>query len=515
MPRLPQPEEQGGKDKMRKMFAGFLSLLTVLSILMMPINSMGQETPPPPSPPRAVNFPKPVEKTLPNGLRVIFVERAGTSLASAQLLVKNGGEVDPPKLAGLADMTASLLTKGTAKRTAPQIAEAVEALGGMIDYGARWDATQVSVNVASTKIDPAMEILADVARRPTFKDDEIERQRQQSIDQLSFMLAEPGTLARYVASRVVFGDSPYGHPLTGTPESLALIKRDDITRLHSTYYRPDNSILVVGGDLRADEAFKLAERYFGDWAKPSTPLPSSPDKDSAMAKKTGQRIVVIDMDHAGQAAVILTRTGLKRSDPDYFRGIVTNSVLGGGYSARLNQEIRIKRGLSYGAGSALDVRRNIGPFYAITQTKNESGAEVASLFMTELDKLASASIPDTELTPRKAALVGNYARQLETTEGMVSQVASLALFGLNLDEINSYIQSVQAVTAGEIQKFAGARLDAKTADIIIVGKAADFLPELRKRFPNVEVIRESELDLNSASLRKAEGGGTSGTRMKP
>jgi zinc protease len=498
----------------------FLSLLITCHLLlitafMMPINSFAQqETPPPPAPPRPVNFPKPVEKTLANGLRVIFVERAGTSLATAQLLIKNGGEVDPPKLAGLADMTASLLTKGTAKRTAPQIAEAIEALGGMIDYGATWDASQATVNVASSHIDPAIEILSDVIRRPTFKDDELERQRQQSIDQLSFMLADPGQLARYVASRVVFGDSPYGHPLNGTPESLALIKREDVARLHSTYYRPDNAILVIGGDLRADEAFKLAERYFGDWAKPSTPLPASTEKE-ATTVKSGQRVVVIDMEHAGQAAVILTRTGLKRTDPDFFRGIVTNSVLGGGYSARLNQEIRTKRGLSYGAGSALEVRRSAGPFVAVTQTKNESGAEVASLLVTELGRLASASIPDTELTPRKAALIGNYARQLETIEGMVSQVASLALYGLSLDEINSYIRNVQSVQAAEIQKFAGARLDVKDADIIIVGRASDFLTDLRKRFKNVEVIPEDELDLNSASLRKAQSGaGAGGARMK-
>jgi zinc protease len=481
---------------------------------MMPTNSQGQqETPPAPAQPRPVNFPKPVEKSLANGLRVIFVERPGTSLATAQLLVKNGGEVDPEGKAGLASMTSSLLTKGTTKRSAPQIAEAIEALGGMVDYSARWDASVVSINIASSQIDPATEILADVVRRPTFKEDELERQRQQSVDMLSFMLADPGTLASYVASRVVFGETPYGHPLMGTPESLARIKREDVVRLHSTYYRPDNSILVIGGDLRAEEAFKLAERYFVDWAKPGTPLPAPTDKE-AMSKKTGQRVVVIDMEHSGQAAVVVTRAGLKRTDPDFFRGIVTNSVLGGGYSARLNQEIRIKRGLSYGAGSALDVRRSTGPFVAATQTKNESGGEVATLLMTELGRLASASIPDTELTPRKAALIGNYARQLETIEGLVSQVASLALFGLNLDEINSYIKNVQAVTAGEIQRFAAARLDAKTADIIIVGRAADFLPDLRKRFQNVEVIPEAELDLNSTTLRKAASGGNTGATMK-
>jgi zinc protease len=505
-----------------KSFKSFLALLvachlSLVTALMMPINTPGQqETPPPPAPPRPFNFPKPAEKTLANGLRVIFVERPGTSLATAQVLIKNGGEVDPPKLAGLADMTASLLTKGTTKRSAPQIAEAVEALGGMIDYGARWDASQVSVNVASAQLDPAMEILSDVVRHPTFKDDELERQRQQSIDMLSFMLVDPGQLARYVASRVVFGDSPYGHPLNGTPESLALMKRDDITRLHSAYYRPDNALLVIGGDLRAEEAFKLAERYFGDWAKPSTPLSANNQPAISYRRTSGQRVVVVDMEHAGQAAVILTREGLKRTDPDFFRGIVANSVLGGGFSSRLSQEIRMKRGLSYGAASALEVRRSAGPFVAVTQTKNESGAEVASLLLTELARMSSASIPDTELTPRKAALIGSYARQLETIDGLVTQVASLALYGLSLDEINNYIKNVQAVQAAEIQKFAGTRLDAKTADIIIVGKASDFLPDLRKRFKNVEVIPESELDLNSAGLRKTGGGGAAsgGSRMK-
>lgn len=490
-----------------------LFALAALSITMMPNMLMGQqETPPPPAAPRPVNFPKPTEKTLKNGLRVIVVERPGTSLVSAQFLIKNGGEVDPPQLAGLTDMTATLLTKGTTKRSAPEIAEAVEALGGSLDSDARWDASSADLTVIASRFAPAMEILADVVRRPTFKDEEIERLRQQTLDDLSVTLSEPGALARIVASRVVFGDTPYGHPLVGTPESVARIKRDDIVRLHSTYYRPDNAILVIGGDIKAADAFQLAEQLFGDWAKPSSALPAPAAKtETATATSAPARVVVVDMENAGQAAVVMTRPGLRRTDPDYFRGLVANSVLGGGYSARLNQEIRIKRGLSYGAGSALDVRRNVGPFLASTQTKNESGAEVASLLINELGRLSSGDIPDAELTPRKAVLIGNFARNLETSRGFVSQIASLALYGMSLDEINRYINNVQSVTASDIQKFAGTRLDAKGANIIIVGNAKAFLEDLRKRFPNVEVISESDLDLNSATLRKAQGGSANGT----
>ncbi|MBV9211547.1 MAG: insulinase family protein, partial [Acidobacteria bacterium] len=415
-------------------------------------------------------------------------------------------EVDPANLSGLADMTADLLTKGTKTRTAPEIAQAVEALGGELNSGASWDSSIVTVNVASPKINQAMDILADVVRNPTFKEDEVERLRQQNLDGLQQAMANPGTVASYVASRVVFGDDAYGHPLAGTPESIERIKREDIVGLHGKYYRPDNAMLVFAGDIKAADAFKLAERLFGDWAKPAAALPAMEMKAASDEMSAKARVVVIDMPNAGQAAVVVARRGLKRTDPEYFRGIVANSVLGGGYSARLNQEIRIKRGLSYGASSSLSARREIGPFIASTQTKNESGAVVAGLLMSELSRLASEPIADTELTPRKAVLTGNFGRNLETTGGLATQVANLALYGLSLDEINNYIKNVQSVSSGDVQKFAGSRIDSKGANLIIVGNSKLFLEDLRKQFPSVEVIPITDLDLNSASLRKNVSG---------
>jgi zinc protease len=465
-----------------------------------------QATPPPPAAPRPVSVPKPVERTLRNGLRVIVVEHHATPLVAAQLLVRNGGEVDPASLSGLADMTAELLTKGTKTRTAPQIAREVEALGGQLSSGAGWDASRATVNVLSAKAEPAMAILSDVVRNPVFQDEEIERLRQQYTDSINIGMNSPGTLASWVASRVVFGDSPYGHPVSGTAESIERIKRDDVVALHAKFYRPDNAILVIGGDIKAEDAFRLAEKSFGDWAKPAAALDAS-----SMAKAGGgqakQRIVVVDMPGAGQAAVLFARRGIARTDSEYFSGLVANSILSG-YSGRLNQEIRIKRGLSYGARASLDVRRDVGPFIASAQTKNQSGAEVASLLVSELTRLSSEPVGDTELTPRKAVLIGGFGRTLETTEGIVGQIASLALYGLNLGEINSYVSNVQAVTAPQVQKFAGSRLGVADSNIVIVGDAKDFLESLRKQFPNIEVIRREELDLNNGSLHKPTQGAT-------
>lgn len=485
-----------------------LAAVAVMTMIIMPIELFGQQqTPPPPSAPRSVRFPQPVERTLKNGLRVIVVERSGVPLVSAQMTIKNGSEVDPPPLAGLANMTASLLTKGTVSRSAPEIAEAIEKLGGALESDARWDASTANVSVMASKIEAAMEILADVVRRPTFKEDEIERLRQQTLDDLSVALRQPSNIARFVAARVVFGNAPYGHALGGTPQTITRIKRDDIVRLHGTYYRPDNAILVIGGQIKPDAAFSVAERLFNDWVNPNTPLPASSTEAANAAVTEGRaRVVVIDKPDAGQAAVVVARRGLRRGDENYFQALVANSILGGGYSARLNQEIRIRRGLSYGAGSMLELRREVGPFFAATQTKNESGAEVAQLLIGEVGRLASGQIPETELVPRKAALLGDYARQLETSAGLVAQVASLALYGLPLDEINKYIDGVQAVTASDVQRFAGARLAASGAHIIVVGNAKLFIDALRKQFPNVEVISESELDLNSASLRRNSSG---------
>src|ERR1043166_307955 len=191
------------------LFAAILSLLCAFCVY----SQTPQATPPPPTAPRSAKFPTPVDQTLPNGLRVSVMERRESPLISAQLLIRNGGEADPPELAGLADMTASLLPKGAQTRDAPKIAEEIESLGGSLDSGARWDASTATVGVMSSNIAPAMEILADVVRRPTFKSEEVERLRQQSLDNLTLEMGEPGSIARFVAARVVFGDTPYGHPL--------------------------------------------------------------------------------------------------------------------------------------------------------------------------------------------------------------------------------------------------------------------------------------------------------------
>src|SRR5437588_9680033 len=213
-------------------------LLTVFVTAAAAGNSMAQApqaTPPPPTAPHSAIFPKPSEKTLANGLRVIVIPRTHMPLVTAQLLIKSGGEVDPADLSGVADMTASWLTRGTTTKSATQIAEAIEALGGTLNSAAGWDSSSITTAVMSPRIGPALELLADVARNPSFKDEEIDRLRRQSLNGLRAALATPGSIARCVAARVVYRDAPYVHPLCGHPESVPLLKRHDVVNNHEQY----------------------------------------------------------------------------------------------------------------------------------------------------------------------------------------------------------------------------------------------------------------------------------------
>jgi zinc protease len=482
------PEQQGGQSKAPK------AAPTTVAEAFTP-----EETPPPPGAPRPNSFPAPIEKKLPNGLRVVVIPRSGSGLVSVSAGVKAGGVFDPNPAAGLGDFTASLLNRGTTTHTAPQIAENVEALGASLTSAADGDGAHVTMSSLSSRLSDALPIFAEVLRSPAFASEEIERLRSENLDGLSVSLRSPGTLARLTAARVVFGDSSYGHSPTGTPETIKALDAGEINLFYKDRYQPQNTVLVFGGDITPDAAFDYAAEYFGDWK--ALPVAALPAPEPPVPQKGG-RVVLVDKPDAGQAAVYVVRPTIRRGDEEYAVGRVANGVLGEGFSCRLNQEVRIKRGLSYGAGSRLAARKDSGLFTASAQTRNDAAPEVATLLKAELTRLTIEPVAASELVPRKAALSGNYSRVLETGAGLVFAVASLTAFDLPPSSLNDFLPQVQKVTAPQIQRFAAKNLGADDASIIIVGDGRQFLPELKHRFPNVEVIPVDKLDLNQAALVK-------------
>jgi len=457
-------------------------------------------TPPVPGPAPQLNVPVPTAQTLPNGLVVVSVRRAGLPLVTAQLVLRSGGEMDPANEAGLADLTANLLTKGAGGKSAPQIAAAAEALGGSLQAAAGWDESAVGITVTTPKLPKALDLLATVVRHPDFAPDELKRAQAQAADDLRLALSRPIALASLAAGRAVFGDGAYGHSRTGTPASIARITRVDVERLHTELYRPDNAILVLAGDITPAQAAQLAQASFGDWRKPATPLSAKP-KGSTDSKLPA--LLLIDQHGAGQAGVVAAHAAPPRKDAGYYTGVVANAVLGGSYSARLNEEIRIKRGLSYGASSRLQPMADAGLWLAAAQTKNPSAPQVVELMRQQFAALGDGRVPAAELAARKATLVGGYGRSLETTAGLAEQVAELAVYGLPLADIGQYIAKVQAVTPKQIEAYARKHLDAKHTRVVVVGDASQFAPALRKADPKAALLEAGQLDLDSPSLQPA------------
>ncbi len=453
--------------------------------------------PPAPGPEVVPAIPAPNVQRLANGLTVITIENHALPLVSANLVAGGGTSRDPDGRAGAATLTAAVMTEGTQSRSAAQIDAAVEALGASIGSGAGADSAQLGLTVQTSDADAALGLLADLARNPALAEEEIERQRALAIDGFTVALSDPGDVAGMAVGRALYGTSAYGHPGGGTATTLRAIVRDDLMRVYRETWVPPHTTLVLSGDVDPARARALAERHFGSWNATIPPI------DRAVRPRPTPRtdIIVIDMPGSGQAAVAVARDTIARRDPRFYRALVANVILGGGYSARLNQEIRIRRGLSYGSGSSLDARAQPGPFLASTQTRNDAAPEVLGLILAEMRRLGAEPIPAAELAARRTTLTGNFGREAETTSGMAGLISSYVSRGIPPDEVGRYLQSVLAVTPAEVQSAAAELLNPQGATVVIVGEASQFVERLRREHANVTVIPITELNLDRMELR--------------
>jgi zinc protease len=452
--------------------------------------------PPAPGAVRAMATPRVVERTLPNGLRVIVAKSTNLPIMNAQLVIAGGAAGDPSGQPGLASMTANLATEGAGGRSAPEIARTLEALGANIGGGAGADSTTLFLSAPVASADQAGAVLADVVQRPTFDPAELERSRTQTVTALTVALRDPGALASQVLNRLAFGGAAYGAPAAGTPASVGTLTRDQIVGFHDRWWRPDNAALIITGGMEPEQAFAFAERTLGGWEKPSGAVPTVPNR---AGDRPAPRIVVVDLPGAGQAAVAAAVRGPRRSDPAFYPLAVVNSVIGGGQNGHLFQEVRAKRGLSYGANSSLGARVDGGLLSAATQTKNESAAEVVGLVLAEFDRLKTEAVTDQAVTDREAFITGGFSRAIETTGGLGGVLADAVTYGLPLTEVETYVGKINATTPEGVTAAAQA-VGSNQAYVVVVGQSAMFIDALRAAHPDVVVIPSASLDLNSATL---------------
>ncbi len=464
------------------------------------MSTPGRDAPPLPQPPRPLRLPAFASHTLANGLQVVVAPRHALPLVSIALQVHAGPEHDPPGRAGTAALTAALLTKGARRGArdvgATTLAQQAEALGGMLESQAGWRSSHLAMTVAAPRLDAAAQLLADLLRQPTLAAAELDRTRAQSLDGLRVSLQDPAAVAGWVARRLFWGGAAWGRAVT--PASLQRIGRADVQAFHAHHYRPAQTTLVLAGDVTAEHGAALAERLFGDWraggARPDDRAP--PEATDAPATP----LLLVDMPGSGQSAVVVAAPFVAQESAGRRIAQVANAVLGGGYSARLNQEVRIRRGLSYGAFSEAESHPGAGMASALTQTSHANAAQVLQLMRGELERLAEAPPSPAELAARQATLVGSFARRLDTTGGLATLVMAQLAQGRPLDELGRRTAEILSVTPDQVQAFARQHWRAPALRGVIVGNlkaAGDTLDTLAGPRRRIDIER---LDLERADL---------------
>jgi zinc protease len=446
-------------------------------------------------------IPAPAIQLLPNGLQIVVVERYSLPLMTLRLVVKAGAEFDPVGLAGTAALTSSLLTEGTARRTARQLAEAIDAAGGLVDNGADWDSSFLSLSVLSDQADLAFDLLSDMAEFPAFQAAELERQRKQTLSGLQVAHDDPAYVADMLFQDLVFAGTPYSHPEDGTLESLPRITAADLRDFHTRYYQPANCILAVVGDISTPDAFARTAQFFSAW-KNSAPQVLPPA--AAPQRREERQTVAIDKPDAVQTEIRIGNLGAPRSSPDYLALSVANEILGGPSENRLFKALRSRQGLTYGASSDLICRRNLGAWVAKTFTRTPETLKSAHLALQEIKSLRENEISHSELETAQSYLVGHLALEFETSENVASQILELIQNNLPLDYWNRYPADIMALTTGDVWSASQHYLDPDHDIIVLVGNVADFKKDLKK-LGHAQVVPLNEMDFASPDLRHPPG----------
>lgn len=419
---------------------------------------------------------------LPNGLVWLFSQQSDLPLVTVDFTVKAGAFFDPPGKAGLANLTGALLRYGTKTRSAQQIAAEVDLLGAALTTGAGRDAATVKLTILKKDLDQGLKILQDVLFNPRFAYPELQAMVQRLQGTLKSQEDEPGILAERAFRRTLFGGHPYGAPVIGTLATLPKITPADVRNFHRQYYRPNNAILTIVGDLTLEEARSLVEEFFADWEKAELP-PLPPAPEPRQSKPT---VVKIDKDIT-QANIILGLIGLSRADPDFYAFQLMNYILGGGgFTSRLMDNIRDNRGLAYNVHSSFEPGLAAGPFDINLETKNASGGEAVSQVLEDLARIREDLVTDQELADAKAYLIGSLPMKMDSNAKRASLLGYVEMFGLGLDYPWRYPEIINAVTRDDILQVARKYLDPERYVLVVVGRQKDITLKLSPSWQELE-----------------------------
>lgn len=431
-----------------------LSILTLISILLTVFCLFSSNA-------HALNVNKTV---LPNGLVLLHSENHNLPIVMVTLIVKAGQIREPEEKAGLANLTAELLTEGTKNRKSRDISEETDFIGASLDASAGSDYTTVTLSVLKKDIDKGLELFSDILLNPSFPQEEIDRKRELIKGSLKRREEEPSFLADRAFRKEVFGAHPYGRLVEGSAETIDAIKREDVTRFYAEYFLPNNSILSIAGDVSPDDVSSMIKRYLDEWKKTDLPPTAVKRTDEQKTKK----VIKIDKDLT-QANILLGNLGISRDNPDYYAVSVLNYILGGGgFSSRLMQSVRDEMGLAYDVHTSFASYKEGGNFQIGLQTKNESANIAIDQILKQVERIRKDKVSDQELSDAKSYLTGSFSRRLDTNRKIADFLAAVEFYSLGLDFAVKYSGYINAVTKDDVLRVARKYLTAENYTLVIV-----------------------------------------------
>lgn len=457
------------------------SLAVPVLIVLLTTSVFGQSTQTidVPAPAGGVDVPAWTRTVLPNGLVVILMKQDENPLVHARLTLRAGSSSDPKGKEGLASLTAELLTAGTAKRSAEQIATDTDFVGGQLSATSDAETTTVTSQFLSRDTARQFDLLSDVVLRPAFAAAEVDRVRQQRLGEIAALPENSGRYADIQYESVLMAGTPYAHPSVGLKSSVSTITRDDVVAFHTAAYVPNNGVLAIVGAFDPAAMMKMVESSFGAWAKRAVTPPSA----SAPGRIAGRRVVVVDYPNLNQAQVRIGDIGIARSDPDYAAIQVANAVLSFGFSSRLTEEIRVNRSLTYRIASRFSAGVNPGTFAITTFTKNSTTREIIDATLAEVKKFRDGPLTDAEVNRAKNIILARLTQQLETPSGLAGMLTQIEIFGLPKDYVETLGPSIRGITPASLQPIVRKNFPLDDIVIVVFTTASETKPQLEGLAP--------------------------------